>query len=179
MKPPTTDDKHSQCNLVRQEIYQLKEEISHWQNLNLINEENEENKEGESTKTADKGQPYSNKIREAVYACLACNVSRNNISSLIKYIIQIFTGHKLEKMPSEATIFNMSKEAGIISNKQLKEAVEESKDITLLRDATTKRGHHYYGTKINTNNKEYTLGKIMISSTTKTEACHLILLSIQ
>lgn len=66
-------------------------------------------------------------------------------------------------MPSESTIFNINKEMGIISQLHIEEELKDKNQLTIHRDATTKQGHHYYGVKLSTDEKELTIGLKEIS----------------
>ena len=166
-KTPSQEERGTQCNTFRNLVNSLKDEISYWQNFYdngkedidiLINEIKAEN--FEPLKENKPGNPYSVKIRECVMSCLSHNVPIQNISSIISSIIQIFTGHTIYPLPSISSIHNMMREAKIVCDMQIEEVIDENENITLLKDATTKQGHHYYGAKINTSNGEYTLGNI-------------------
>ncbi|CAC5425353.1 unnamed protein product [Mytilus coruscus] len=114
-------------------------------------------------KEEGRGSPYSCKVREAVYSCLQFNVSRENVSPLIKEIVRIFTGEDITSLPASSSSSTMAREAGILSELHLKETLSNSNNLTLLRDATTKRGRHYYGVKLCTDTQDFTLGTKEIS----------------
>ena len=90
--------KNKQCNLINKEIHSLKEEISHWQNLSILNEEKDIRTEEWTRAKGRKGNCYSDKIREVVYTCLAFNVAQNNVSDVIHDTVKIYTGHDLTKL---------------------------------------------------------------------------------
>ncbi|VDI05647.1 Hypothetical predicted protein [Mytilus galloprovincialis] len=142
-------EKRNQCSLLNVDSVKLREELSFWQTKALQQQE-ESNAPTFKLKLKEgrRGSPYSCNVREAVYSCLQFNVSRDNISPLIKDIVRIFTGEDITTLPAPLSISTMAREAGILSELQLKETLSNSNNLTLLRDATTKRGRHYYGVKL-------------------------------
>ena len=60
--------------------------------------------------------------------------------------------------PSKSTAVNITNELGLVARQQLTEEMNNITDCTMLRDATTKKGHHFYTTKIKTSDKTLTLG---------------------
>jgi len=52
---------------------------------------------------------------------------------------------------------------GIISQLHIEEELKDKNKLTIHRDATTKQGHHYYGLKLSTDEKELTIGLKEIS----------------
>ena len=61
-------------------------------------------------------------------------------------------------LPSQSCISQMTTELTYQCRKQLSESLVNSTDITMLRDGTTKKGKHFYGVKLQTNDSLYTLG---------------------
>ncbi|CAG2230399.1 unnamed protein product [Mytilus edulis] len=157
-------EKSNQCNLLNADSIKLREEISFWQTKSLQQQEEAHAPTFRfKLKEEGRGSPYSCKVREAVYSCLQFNVSRENISPLIKEIVRIFTGEDITTLPAPSSISTVAREAGILSELQLKETLSNSNNLTLLRDATTKRGRHYYGVKLCTDTQDFTLGTKEIS----------------
>lgn len=96
-----TQDKNVQCNLVRNDIEQLKDEIYYWQTEALENNNKKITVSNFETKCEGQGSPFCDKVRLAVTSCITSQVPRQNISTLISSIINIFTGIELKNMPSE------------------------------------------------------------------------------
>jgi hypothetical protein len=59
--------------------------------------------------------------------------------------------------PSKWTAANITSELGLVARQQLTEEINSIADCTMLRDATTKKGHHVYTTQIKTSDKTLTL----------------------
>ncbi|CAC5355938.1 unnamed protein product [Mytilus coruscus] len=63
----------------------------------------------------------------------------------------------ITSLPAPSSISTMAREDGILSELHLKETLSNSNNLTLLRDATTKRGRRYYGVKLCTDKHDFTL----------------------
>ncbi|CAC5383210.1 unnamed protein product [Mytilus coruscus] len=106
-------EKSSQCNLQNADSVKLREEISFWQTQTLQQQEEDHAPTFKfKLKEEGRGSPYSCKVREAVYSCLQFNVSRGNVSPLIKEIVRIFTGEDITILPAPSSINTMAREAG-------------------------------------------------------------------
>ncbi|VDI01542.1 Hypothetical predicted protein [Mytilus galloprovincialis] len=162
---PMISSKGTQCNLTRLDGQVLHQEISYLQN-EIISISNQEISDQTIPKLRERtrGNPYTNKIRECVLYCISKNVPMQNISDVIGSIVKIVNGHEIDNLPSVASIHNMSREAKAICNRQVEEAIGNSENITLMKDATSKQGRHFYGTKISGSEGEFTLGKYQIPS---------------
>ncbi|VDI18281.1 Hypothetical predicted protein [Mytilus galloprovincialis] len=162
---PMISSKGTQCNLTRLDGQVLHQEISYLQN-EIISISNQEISDQTIPKLRERtrGNPYTNKIRECVLYCISKNVPMQNISDVIGSIVKIVNGHEIDNLPSVASIHNMSREAKAICNRQVEEAIGNSENITLMKDATSKQGRHFYGTKISGSEGEFTLGIKEISS---------------
>lgn len=156
---PMISSKGTQCNLTRLDGQILHQEISYLQN-EIISISNQEISDQTIPKLRERtrGNPYTNKIRECVLYCISKNVPMQNISDVIGSIVKIVNGHEIDNLPSVASIHNMSREAKAICNRQVEEAIGNSENITLMKDATSKQGRHFYGTKISGSEGEFTLG---------------------
>ena len=64
----------------------------------------------------------------------------------------------IDFLPSKSTAANITSELGLVARQQLTEEMNNITDCTMLRDATTKKGHHFYTTQIKTSDKTLTLG---------------------
>jgi hypothetical protein len=64
----------------------------------------------------------------------------------------------IDFLPSKSTAANITSQLGLVARQQLTEEMKNITDCTMLRDATTKKGHHFYTTQIKTSVKTLTLG---------------------
>ncbi|XP_053388677.1 uncharacterized protein LOC128551786 [Mercenaria mercenaria] len=108
-------------------------------------------------KKSFKGSPFKSKVREIYYSLLSLNVGVKNIGDVIKTVLK-FLNVEIDYLPSIKTVRNFNTELGIIAKNQINETVKNSKNITLHRDATTKKGRHYYGIEISTEGETLTAG---------------------
>ena len=96
------------------------------------------------TRNDTTGRPYNEKIREIYYNFRSRGIRLQHCSPLIKSILHVFDMH-IGELPSESTAANFSNEMSFIAKQHVGEAIENSKNLTLHRDATTKLGRHFYG----------------------------------
>ncbi|CAC5365447.1 unnamed protein product [Mytilus coruscus] len=96
-----------------------------------------------SVKEKTRGNPLSHKIRECVLACISKNVPMQNISDVIGSICKNFNGQEIDTLPSVASIHIISREAKAICNKQLEEAIKNSDNLAIMKDAPTKQGRQW------------------------------------
>jgi hypothetical protein len=59
----------------------------------------------------------------------------------------------IDELPSESTAANFSNEISFIAKQHVGEAIENSKNLTLHRDATTKLGRHFYDVTVSNEKK--------------------------
>ncbi len=135
------------------EIKSLKEKLSGAENRVFELEESQ----GDSIKTMD-GKQYDEKTRICINYCLEKNVSHQNASDLVNFIVNEMTGKTLEKLPAPSTNANIQREFGIISDIQCGAIMSESSNVTLAWDGTTKDGVHYNEKHVVTASGSLTLG---------------------
>ena len=63
----------------------------------------------------------------------------------------------IDEPPSESTVANFSHEMSFITKQHVDEAIENSQNLTLHRDAITKLGRHFYGVTASNEKKLKTL----------------------
>ena len=54
----------------------------------------------------------------------------------------------IDFLPSKSTAANITSEQDLVARQQLTEEINSIADCTLIRDATTNKGHHFYTTQI-------------------------------
>ena len=134
-------------------IKSLKEKLSGAENRVLELEEGL----SDSIKTMD-GKQFDEKTRMCINYCLEKNVSLQNASGIVEFIVHEMTGKTLEKLPAPSTNANIQREFGIISDIQCGAILSESSNVTLAWDGTTKDGVHYNEKHVVTASGPLTLG---------------------
>lgn len=115
--------------------------------------QDENNNEIIETRNDTTGRPYNEKIREIYYNFRSRGIGLQHCAPLIKSILDVFDMH-IDELPSESTAANFSNEMSFIAKQHVGEAIENSKNLTLHRDATTKLGRHFYGVTVSNEKKE-------------------------
>ncbi|XP_062621623.1 uncharacterized protein LOC134283186 [Saccostrea cucullata] len=156
-------EKGVQCNVLKSYIEDLKKEIDA---LNAERDENDDMKESSEfvhiEKNVDfreksKGRPFNFKLRKLYYFFISNNIGVQHISPVVEAVLNIFDIH-VKNLPSKSTTAVLSSEMGVLSRNHVKEELLNSKNITMHRDATTKKGKHFYGLQFNTGNQFLTAG---------------------
>ena len=112
-----------------------------------------------NTRSHDKGRPFLSSVRQVCYDFVSKGVAADNIPVLIVSVLNNVTNYvSVNDLPSPSCISQMTTELTYLCRKQLSESLANSTDITMLRDGTTKKGKHFYGVKLQTNDSLYTLG---------------------
>ncbi|CAC5424695.1 unnamed protein product [Mytilus coruscus] len=96
-----------------------------------------------------KGNPYDGKLRKLYYVFLSRNIGLEHINPLIKGVLQLIY-YNIEDLPSIATASKMSHEIGSICRQQLSAELSNAENLTMHREATTKKGRHFYGIEFST-----------------------------
>ncbi len=135
------------------EIKSLKEKLSNAENRVLELGESL----SDTIQTMD-GNQYDEKTRMCINYCLEKNVSLQNASGIVQFIVHEMTGKTLEKLPAPSTNANIQREFGIISDIQCGAIMSESSNVTLAWDGTTKDGVHYNEKHVVTASGPLTLG---------------------
>ncbi len=131
----------------------LKEKLSDAENRVLEFEE----KLSESIETMD-GRQFDVKTRKCINFCLEKNVSHQNASGIVRFIVKEMTGKTLEKLPGPSTVANIQREFGTISSIQCGTVMAESTNVTLAWDGTTYKGMHLNENHVMTASGPLTLG---------------------
>ncbi len=116
-----------------------------------------EEKLNESIETMD-GRQFDVKTRKCINYCTEKNVSHQNASELVRYIVHEMTGKTLGKLPAPSTNANIAREFGVISDIQCGVVMSESTNVTFGWDGTTKVGMHLNEKNLSTSSGSLTLG---------------------
>ncbi len=125
----------SQLKSAKEEIKALKSQLAYTENL--LPEHDKEN----TINTID-GKQFDARTRKCILFCLEKNVSQQNASSIVQFIVQEMTGKRVPKVPKRSTVQNIAREGSILANIQTGQIMSESSNVTLAWDATTKKGLH-------------------------------------
>ena len=118
------------------------------------------------TRTSDRGRPYTTEVRDVYYRFLAADVAADKIAPLIKDTLNILSNTEIDELPSSSAALDMIGEAGELSRQQLASVLSASENTTMYRDGTSKKGKHYAGLQIATEEKVYTVGMRQMSTGT-------------
>ena len=157
-------DKSAQCNTMKTVISDLKKEIDFLlaQKENVICNDDDDDDIVHIRKNIDfrddsKGKPYNFKLRNLYYIFRRRNIGLVHIAPIIQSVLELFDIH-VENLPSKSTAAVLTSEMGVVSRFHLNEELTNSSNITMHRDATTKKGKHFYGVQFNTGEKVLTAG---------------------
>ena len=125
----------------------------------------EENEHGEKEKELrvldfrenGKGRPYSAKLRQVYYEFRSRHVALEHINPLIKCVLSL-VDIDIKGLPSKSTSCTLTTELGLVTREHVKEEISGSENITMHRDGTTKKGHHFYGVEFSKEGKTITAG---------------------
>jgi len=155
-----------QCNTMKSYVSDLKVHIDKLE-FELDENNNEEQHEDANEKntcmklkcqTDEKGKPYNDQIRQVYYMFLSRRIGLQHIKPIIEGVLSL-VDVQIEKLPSVTTACKMVNELGSISRTQLESELCNSTALTMHRDATTKKGRHFYGVEYSNNNGQtYTAG---------------------
>ena len=156
------EDKGVQCITMRSIIKDLKDEIEALQlEIDSTDENNNCNIEVSdtvfNTQISGRGTAYNHKIRQVYYTLRSICISVSKIDFVIRSVLSM-VDIDIDFLPSKSTAANITSELGLVARQQLTEEMNNTTDCTMLRDATTKKGHHFYTTQIKTSDKTLTLG---------------------
>ncbi|CAC5384608.1 unnamed protein product [Mytilus coruscus] len=84
-------------------------------------------------------------------------VSLNNVNSVIRSVLSL-VDIEISDLPSKSTVGNVSSEVGLVAQQHLNEVLASPDNFTMQRDATTKKGHHYYASQLTTAENTFTVG---------------------
>lgn len=139
-----------QCNTLKSSITDLETELDNFQMQININNNGVENDDGELNdakkkiyfQNNEKGKSYNEKLRKIYYLFLSRRIGLQHTRPVIEAVLSL-VDFEIEKLPSLTTACKMVNEMVTISRMQLQEQLSSNK-LTMHRDATTKKGHHYY-----------------------------------
>ena len=132
----------SQLKAAKEEIKALKTQLAYTENL--LHDQDKEN-----INTID-GNQFDAKTRKCIMYCLEKNVSQQNTSSIVKFIVREMTGKTITKLPKRTTVQNIARESSIVSNIQTGHIMSRSSNVTIAWDATVKKGTHLNEVHVNT-----------------------------
>ena len=153
-KPVIMEDKGTQCNLTKTVMENLKSEIANLQSEVL---EDREKSNVLDFRGEGRGKPYSGNLREIYYALRSKNIPLEHVGDVIQTVLSL-VDMEVQDLPSIATASRLTSELGIVSREQMNETLCNSESITMHRDATTKKGRHFYGVEFTTDNQTFTAG---------------------
>ena len=121
-----------------------------WPNLEFELDENNNEEQNEDAnekntcmklkcQTDEKGKPYNDQIRQVYYMFLSRRIGLQHIKPIIEGVLSLLDV-QIEKLPSVTTAC------------QLESELCNSTALTMHRDATTKKGRHFYGVEFSNNN---------------------------
>ncbi|KAK3084131.1 hypothetical protein FSP39_008756 [Pinctada imbricata] len=162
-KTSKTSSKYTQCDLQNSKVKEILKENDKLKDLlDEINNNQDDVEDEKECKIIDfrldtKGRPYSAKLRQVFYEFRSRNVGVEHISPLINSVLSLVNTTAVN-LPSKSSAALLTCELGIIGRQHIKEEIKTSDNISMLRDGTTKKGHHFYGVEISTNQKIITAG---------------------
>ena len=125
------------------EVAKLKREVRHLEELNTtLNDEVTLRQRGACSTRVTPGKAFTSMIRESCFQCLNAGVGEAQVSGLVERLFQINTGLRLVGgMPCLTSVRNMSDQMKELTKIQLRDALMQETEMTLIQDSTTKRGH--------------------------------------
>ena len=109
------------------------------------------------TRSNGKGKPYNAKLRSCIYFLRSRQIGVEHIAPIIKNVLSL-VDVEVDQLPCKSTSLNLNSELGYITRKQIVEELDTSNNLTMHRDATTKKGHHFYGVELSNGTETYTVG---------------------
>lgn len=101
-----------------------------------------DNESEDNIPTKKNNKQYHTNVRTLFYQCVANDVPFDKSADIVRSCVGLLTKHKIISLPSPATISQMCREIGILSELQVAEAMLEDGVCTLAFDATTINGDH-------------------------------------
>ena len=85
---------------------------------------------------------FTSMVRESCFECLNAGVGEKQVSDLVERLYRVHTGRTLVGgMPSLSTVRTMTDDMKEIAKLQLRDALMDETEMTLVHDSTTKKGH--------------------------------------
>ena len=97
-------------------------------------------------------------VTEVCIDLLARNVGIRHVSPIIKLVVEKLTGQKIDRLPSCATLANLTTVAKLVSYQQIGEELQGKENVTLHCDGTTKFGDKYISYQISAEDSAYSIG---------------------
>ncbi|XP_069109507.1 uncharacterized protein [Argopecten irradians] len=174
--PVPTHQQGTQCNIPGtgndELMKQLKTEIHLLQNEHELLQDPNNNSSSSSNNNGipldqphfivrdnTKGRPYNEKIRALYFKFRNCNVGMKHIATLIASVLNLVGIDITEKdLPSQSLATEFTTEMAHVNRQHLSQHLQQTDNVTMHRDATTKKGRHFYGVELTSENKTVTLG---------------------
>jgi hypothetical protein len=100
-----------------------------------------------NTQSSGRGTAFNHKIRQVYYTLRSIGISVSIFDCVIRSVLSM-VDIDIDFLPSKSTAANITSELDLVARQQLTEEINSIADCTLIRDATTKKGHHFYTTQI-------------------------------
>jgi hypothetical protein len=146
----------TQCNILGSYVKDLEKE------LDILKDQVDENSNNIQsnmfeTRSNGKGKPYNAKLHSCIYFLRSRQIGVEHIAHIIKNVLS-FVDVEVDQLPCKSTSSSLNSEFGYITRKQIVEELDISNNLTMHIDATTKKGHHFYGVESSNGTKIYTGG---------------------
>ena len=130
------------------------------QTLRVEYEEMQSKIEDGKFETQVHSQLYTNKVHQCCLELLNINVGIQQVHSVIRSVLENIAGMEVDKLPKPASLVRMLTELKCLSYQQIADELQESENITLHADGTSKFGQHYRFFQISTDTSTtaYSLG---------------------
>ena len=139
-------DKHTELNLLRNEVEEFRQQIKSLESKNRALEQLVQILKNPVVTTFQDGK-YANDVRECVMALLSLNVSIDKIDQVVKVILNKLAKKDIERLPSAGVKARLMQEALFLGQIQVGEAMLE--DVSgdsgnrLHGDGTSKYHRHF------------------------------------
>ena len=142
----------------------LKKEIDHYKNR--VQKLEYETYIHDNEKVITKNKIYSDEVRRCCYFLLSNGVGIDHVGEIINYIVVNLCKREIDELPKKSEVAVMLRELGVLSKIQVGEKLMSTKNYTLHTDGTSKKGHHFSGVQISTEDRKMSLGMEEIPSGT-------------
>lgn len=109
------------------------------------------------TRSNGKGKPYNAKLRSCIYFSPSRQIGVEHIAPIIKNVLSL-VDVEVDQLPCKSTSLNLNSELGYITRKQIVEELDISNNLTMHRDATTKKSRNFFGVELSNGTNTYTVG---------------------
>ena len=87
----------------------------------------------------DKGKPYKHKLRKLYFEFLSRRIGLEHIVPLIEAVLSV-VDYSTKSLPSISTASKIAYEMGSVARGHLNQVLCSNENLTMHRDATTKKG---------------------------------------